>query len=208
MDNTKVSRENLDKLLDFVTKEKYIGWMEKVKTFAQNEPTHPLNEAEAFLLMLSTTEGLIDSLKLWQIKEDCEEMEREICQPLFNIKTSMDMIKASKELALILNTTLQVVNFLKKTEYKAVSIEDLKKLDDIKDITSERSLLAAELGQLAPPAAVNWLFVKSLISSFSPPTIVTIALFEMLRRWTLLILLVTGATSDEVLKITWFVIWF
>ena len=112
MDNTKVSRENLDKLLDFVTKEKYIGWMEKVKTSAQNEPTHPLNEAEAFLLMLSTTEGLIDSLKLWQIKEDCEEMEREICQPLFNIKTSIDMIKASKELALILNTTLQVVNFL------------------------------------------------------------------------------------------------
>ena len=119
MDNTKVSRENLDKLLDFVTKEKYIGWMEKVKTFAQNEPTYPLNEAEAFLLMLSTTEGLIDSLKLWQIKEDCEEMEREICQPLFNIKTSIDMIKASKELALILNTTLQVVNFLKNTQYKA-----------------------------------------------------------------------------------------
>ena len=119
MDNTKVSRENLDKLLDFVTKEKYIGWMEKVKTFAKNEPTHPLNEAEAFLLMLSTTEGLIDSLKLWQIKEDCEEMEREICQPLFNIKTSMNMIKASDELALILNTTLQVVNFLKNTQYKA-----------------------------------------------------------------------------------------
>ena len=141
MDNTKVSRENLDKLLDFVTKEKYIGWMEKVKMFAKKEPTHPLNEAEAFLLMLSTTEGLIDSLKLWQIKEDCEEMEREICQPLFNIKTSMDMIKASKELALILNTTLQVVNFLKNTQYKAVSIEDLKKLDDIKDITNERSLL-------------------------------------------------------------------
>ena len=30
----------------------------------------------------------------------------------------------------------------------------------------------------------------------------------MLRRWTLLILLVTGATSDEVLKIKWFVILF
>ena len=30
----------------------------------------------------------------------------------------------------------------------------------------------------------------------------------MLRRWTLLILLVAGATSDEVLKIIWFVILF
>ena len=82
MDDATISRENLDKLLNFVTKEKYIGWMKRVKTFADHHPEHPLNEAESFLLLLSTTKGLVDSLKLWQIREDCQAMEEEICKPL------------------------------------------------------------------------------------------------------------------------------
>ena len=61
MDDTTISRENLDKLLDFVTREKYIKWMDNVKTFAEQHPDHPLNEAESFLLTLSTTVGLVDS---------------------------------------------------------------------------------------------------------------------------------------------------
>ena len=141
MDDTTISRENLDKLLDFVTREKYIKWMDNVKTFAEQHPDHPLNDAESFLLTLSTTEGLVDSLKLWQIREDCEAMEEEICQPLSTIKISVHLIKNSRELALVLRITLQVVNFLKGTGFAAIDIEDLKKLDDIKDITNKRSLL-------------------------------------------------------------------
>ena len=141
MDSTKLSRENLDKLLSFVTREKYIGWMEKVKTFATTVPDHPLNDAEKFLLMLITTEGLIDSLKLWQIREDCEAMEREIAEPLDTIRTSVAMVKTSSELAVVLRITLQVVNFLKGTRFAGLNIEDLKKLDEVKDITNKRSLL-------------------------------------------------------------------
>ena len=141
MDSTKLSRENLDKLLSFVTREKYIGWMEKVKTFAAAVPDHPLNDAEKFLLMLITTEGLIDSLKLWQIREDCEAMEREIAEPLDTIRTSIAMVKTSSELAVVLRITLQVVNFLKGTRFAGLNIEDLKKLDEVKDITNKRSLL-------------------------------------------------------------------
>ena len=141
MDDATISRENLDKLLNFVTKEKYINWMNKVKRFSEQKPEHPLNEAEAFLLLLGTTKGLVDGLKLWQIKEDCEAMEREICKPLDTIKTCIALIKNSKELALLLKITLQVVNFLKGTRFAAVSVEDLKKLDEIKDITNQRSLL-------------------------------------------------------------------
>jgi len=141
MDSSKISRENLDKLLSFVTKEKYMGWMEKVKTFAKNEPDHPLNEAETFLLMLSTTDGLIDSLKLWQIREDCEAMEQEICQPLDTIKTATALIKTSRELSLVLGITLQIVNFLKGTHFAGLNIEDLNKLDEVKDVTNQRSLI-------------------------------------------------------------------
>ena len=141
MDDATISRENLDKLLNFVTKEKYINWMNKVKRFSEQKPEHPLNEAEAFLLLLGTTKGLVDSLKLWQIREDCEAMEREICKPLDTIRTCIALIKNSRELALLLRITLQVVNFLKGTRFAAVSVEDLKKLDEIKDITNQRSLL-------------------------------------------------------------------
>ena len=141
MDDATICRENLDKLLNFVTKEKYVGWMKKVKTFAEEQPDHPLNEAETFLLVLSTTKGLVDSLKLWQIREDCEAMEEEICKPLDTIRTCIALIKNSRELALVLRITLQVVNFLKGTHFAAFNIEDLKKLDEIKDITNKRSLL-------------------------------------------------------------------
>ena len=141
MDDATISRENLDKLLNFVTKKKYIGWMKKVKTFADHHPEHPLNEAEEFLMLLSTTKDLVDSLKLWQIREDCQAMEEEICKPLDTIKTCMALIKTSRELALVLRIALQVVNFLKGSRFAAVDIEDLKKLDEIKDITNKRSLL-------------------------------------------------------------------
>ena len=141
MDDATISRENLDKLLNFVTKEKYINWMNKVKRFSEQKPEHPLNEAEAFLLLLSTTKGLVDSLKLWQIREDCEAMEREIAEPLDTIRTSIAMVKTSSELALVLRITLQVVNFLKGTRFAGLNIEDLKKLDEVKDITNKRSLL-------------------------------------------------------------------
>ena len=141
MDDATISRENLDKLLNFLTKEKYIGWMKKVERFAKQQPDHALNEAEAFLLLLGTTKGLVDGLKLWQIKEDCEAMEREICKPLDTIKTCIALIKNSRELALLLKITLQVVNFLKGTRFAAINVEDLKKLDEIRDITNKRSLL-------------------------------------------------------------------
>ena len=127
MDDATISREDLDKLLNFVTKEKYINWMNKVKRFSEQKPEHPLNEAEAFLLLLSTTKGLVDSLKLWQIREDCEAMEREICKPLDTIRTCIALIKNSRELALLLRITLQVVNFLKGTRFAAINVEDLKK---------------------------------------------------------------------------------
>ena len=165
MDSTKISRENLDKLLNFVTKEKYIGWMEKVKTFAENEPDHPLNEAESFLLMLSTTDGLIDSLKLWQIREDCEAMEQEICEPLDTIKTATAMIKTSRELSLVLGITLQVVNFLKGTRFAGLNIEDLIKLDEIKDITNQRSLIFHIVRKLLDVEPNFSGFPKSLMDS-------------------------------------------
>ena len=53
----------------------------------------------------------------------------------------MSLIKTSRELSLVLRITLQVVNFLKGSRFAAVDPEDLKKLDEIKDVTNKRSLL-------------------------------------------------------------------
>ena len=141
MDHEKINRNTLDRLLDCVNKQKYTDMMDKVKKFHKESPEVPLKEAEELLLLLSQTQGLKDSLKLWRIKDDCEAMEREICEPLNAIMASMKLLKKSKELFQVLGVTLKVINLMKGQQFPAIKIQDLHKLDNIKDNTKTNSLL-------------------------------------------------------------------
>ena len=141
MDASVINREDLEKLVGFITRKKYKGLMKKVKEFAESFPEHPFDEAESFMLLLSRTEGIINSLNLWKIKLDCEAVENEICEPLMALVKCVKLIKDSKELVLVLGVTLKVINFMKSSDFKAVRIEDLYKLEVVKDNAKSDSLL-------------------------------------------------------------------
>ena len=141
MDSTKVNRECLDKLMEFITKEKSKIMMEKVTVFVKENPNFQLNEAEKFIYLLSTTDNLIDALKLWKIKVDCNAMEREICEPLNALTTCIKQIKSSSELPLVFGVTLSVVNMIKGSNLKAIHVEDLSKIETTKDNTNSKYLL-------------------------------------------------------------------
>ena len=141
MDDEKINRTFLDRLLDCVNKQKYTEMMDKVKNFHKESPNVPLKDAEQLLLILSQTQGLKDSLNLWKIKDDCESMEREICEPLNAIMASIKLLKNSKELTQVLSVTLKVINLMKGQQFPAIKIQDLYKLETIKDNTKTNSLL-------------------------------------------------------------------
>ena len=141
MDHEKVSRTFLDRLLDCVNKQKYTEMMDKVKKFHEESPNVTLKDAEQLLLVLSQTQGLKDSLNLWRIRDDCEAMEREICEPLNAIMASIKLLKDSKELGQVLGVTLKVINLMKGQQFPAIKIQELYKLETIKDNTKTNSLL-------------------------------------------------------------------
>ena len=141
MDDEKVNRSFLDRLLDCVNKQRYTEMMDKVKNFHNESPNVPLKDAEQLLLVLSQTQGLKDSLNLWRIRDDCEAMEREICEPLNAIMASIKLLKSSNELGQVLGVTLKVINLMKGQQFPAIKIQELYKLETIKDNTKTNSLL-------------------------------------------------------------------
>ena len=141
MDDGRIDRTFLDRLLYCVNKQKYTEMMDKVNKFHRESPNVLLTDAEQLLLLLSQTPGLKDSLNLWRIMDDCESMEREICEPLNAIMASIKFLKSSKELGQVLGVTLKVINLMKGQQFPAIKIQELYKLETIKDNTKTNSLL-------------------------------------------------------------------
>jgi len=140
MDHLKINRSFLDRLLECVNKPKFTEMIKKVRDFHKESPNVPLKDEEALLLLLDQTKGLKDNLNLWRIRDDCEAMEREICEPLNAIMTSIRLLKDSKELRLVLGVTLKLINLMKGTKFPAVKIQELHKLKDTND-NNKTSLL-------------------------------------------------------------------
>lgn len=140
MDEAAINREGIDKLIDFLTKDKYKEMIAKVKMFSEENPEAALSVAEKFLLLLGKTNGLLENLSLWRFREDFEASEKEICGPLNVIKAFIEETKASNELRLVFAMTLKVVNFMKSNNFNGFQLEDLTKLDMVKDSTKTHSL--------------------------------------------------------------------
>ena len=140
MDDETIDREGVDKLLDFLTKEKFKAMGKKVKSFAEENPNASLNEAEKFLLLLNKTAGILESLNVKRFREDFEAAERDICVPLYAVKVFIEGMKTNKEFQQVLAMTLEVVNFMKGQNFTGFQMEDIAKLDSVKDKTNSHSL--------------------------------------------------------------------
>ena len=141
MDNDTINRSGREKLFNLINKDKFTDMTKRVNNFIKEYPNAHLLDAEQLLLILSQTHGLKDSLQLWRIRDDCEAMEREICEPLYAVMATIRFLKNSKELGLVLSVTLKVINLMKGQQYPAIKIEDLPKLETVKDNTKTNTLL-------------------------------------------------------------------
>lgn len=104
-----VTREGIEKLLNMLPTEEERG---KIHEAQFTNPELPLGSAEQFLLTLSSISELSARLKLWAFRLDFENIEKEIADPLMDLKQGIEILKSNSTFKSILSHLLTVGCFL------------------------------------------------------------------------------------------------
>ncbi|XP_065094673.1 FH1/FH2 domain-containing protein 1 isoform X4 [Ochlerotatus camptorhynchus] len=138
MDSTVVTREGIEKLLNMLPSDEERC---KIQEAQMLNPELPLGTAEQFLLTLSSISELGARLKLWAFKLDFENIEKEIAEPLMDLKQGVEMLKSNLTFKCILSTLLKIGIFLNGAPVKGFQIDYLAKVPEVKDTVHKHSLL-------------------------------------------------------------------
>lgn len=137
-DEYAISKEGIEKILTMVPTEEE---KQKIQEAQIGNPDTPLGSAEQFLLTLSSISGLTSRLQLWAFKLDYETMEKEIAEPLFDLKLGMEQLSKNKTFKVILASLLAVGNFLNGSSAKGFDLSYLEKVSEVKDTVHRQTLL-------------------------------------------------------------------
>ncbi|XP_075432751.1 FH1/FH2 domain-containing protein 1 isoform X3 [Ascaphus truei] len=137
-DEYAISKEGIEKILTMVPTQEE---KQKIQEAQLANPDIPLGSAEQFLLTLSSISGLASRLQLWAFKLDYESMEKEIAEPLFDLKLGMEQLSKNKTFKIILASLLAVGNFLNGSNAKGFDLSYLEKVSEVKDTVHRQTLL-------------------------------------------------------------------
>ncbi|XP_044303226.1 FH1/FH2 domain-containing protein 3 isoform X3 [Varanus komodoensis] len=137
-DEYALNKEGIEKILTMIPTEEE---KQKIQEAQLANPDMPLGSAEQFLLTLSSITELSPRLQLWAFKLDYELVEKEVAEPLLDLKEGMDQLENNKTLGFILSTLLAIGNFLNGTNAKAFDLSYLEKVPEVKDTVHKQSLL-------------------------------------------------------------------
>ncbi|XP_075159456.1 formin homology 2 domain containing isoform X5 [Haematobia irritans] len=138
MDATVVTREGIDKLMNMLPTEEEKG---KIQEAQMANPELPLGSAEQFLLTLASISELAARLRLWAFRLDFDNSEKEIAEPLMDLKHGIEILRNNRTFKCILSTLLSVGIFLNGAPVKGFQIEYLAKVPEVKDTVHKHSLL-------------------------------------------------------------------
>uniref|UniRef100_A0A8C8ZGE7 Formin homology 2 domain containing 1 n=1 Tax=Prolemur simus TaxID=1328070 RepID=A0A8C8ZGE7_PROSS len=137
-DEFAVSKDGIEKLLTMMPTEEE---RQKIEEAQLANPDLPLGPAENFLMTLASIGGLAARLQLWAFKLDYDSMEREIAEPLFDLKVGMEQLVQNATFRCILATLLAVGNFLNGSQSSGFELSYLEKVSEVKDTVRRQSLL-------------------------------------------------------------------
>ncbi|KAM5134514.1 FH1/FH2 domain-containing protein 1 isoform 3-T3 [Callospermophilus lateralis] len=137
-DEFAVSKDGIEKLLTMMPTEEE---RQKIEEAQLANPDIPLGPAENFLMTLASIGGLAARLQLWAFKLDYDSMEREIAEPLFDLKMGMEQLVQNATFRCILATLLAVGNFLNGSQSSGFELSYLEKVSEVKDTVRRQSLL-------------------------------------------------------------------
>ncbi|XP_054911907.1 FH1/FH2 domain-containing protein 3 isoform X5 [Poeciliopsis prolifica] len=137
-DEYALNKEGIEKLLTMIPTEEE---KQKIQEAQLANPDVPLGSAEQFLLTLSSISELSARLQLWAFKMDYEATEKEVAEPLQDLKEGMEQLVKNKTLRCILSTLLSIGNFLNGVNAKGFELTYLEKVPEVKDTVHKQSLL-------------------------------------------------------------------
>ncbi|XP_071225149.1 FH1/FH2 domain-containing protein 3-like isoform X3 [Salvelinus alpinus] len=137
-DEYALNKEGIEKILTMIPSEEE---KQKIQEAQLANPDIPLGSAEQFLLTLSSISELSARLQLWAFKMDYEATEKEVAEPLQDVKEGMEQLEKNKTLRYILSTLLAIGNFLNGTNAKGFELSYLEKVPEVKDTVHKQSLL-------------------------------------------------------------------
>ncbi|XP_030059613.1 FH1/FH2 domain-containing protein 1 [Microcaecilia unicolor] len=137
-DEYTINKEGIEKILTMVPTDEE---KQRIQEAQLANPDVLLGSAEQFLLSLSSISGLTDRLQLWAFKLDYEGMEKEISEPLFDLKLGMEQLSKNKTFKCVLATLLAVGNFLNGSNAEGFELTYLQKVSEVKDTVHRQSLL-------------------------------------------------------------------
>ncbi|KAJ8290705.1 hypothetical protein GJAV_G00016540 [Gymnothorax javanicus] len=137
-DEYALNKEGIEKILTMIPTEEE---KQKIQEAQLANPDVPLGSAEQFLLTLSSISELSARLQLWAFKMDYEVMEKEVAEPLQDLKEGMDQLERNNTLRYILSTLLAIGNFLNGSNAKGFELSYLEKVPEVKDTVHKQSLL-------------------------------------------------------------------
>ncbi|XP_061520139.1 FH1/FH2 domain-containing protein 3-like isoform X1 [Phycodurus eques] len=137
-DEYALNKEGIEKILTMIPTEEE---KQKIQEAQLANPDTPLGSAEQFLLTLSSISELSARLQLWAFKMDYEATEKEVAEPLQDLKEGMEQLEKNKTLRYILSTLLAIGNFLNGTNAKGFELTYLQKVPEVKDTVHKQSLL-------------------------------------------------------------------
>ncbi|XP_015672454.1 FH1/FH2 domain-containing protein 3 [Protobothrops mucrosquamatus] len=137
-DEYALNKEGIEKILTMIPTEEE---KQKIQEAQLANPDIPLGTAEQFLLTLSSITELTPRLQLWAFKMDYELVEKEIAEPLLDLKEGMDQLENNATFGFILSALLAIGNFLNGTSTKAFELSYLEKVPEVKDTVHKQSLL-------------------------------------------------------------------
>ncbi|XP_053718777.1 FH1/FH2 domain-containing protein 3 isoform X4 [Synchiropus splendidus] len=137
-DEYALNKEGIEKILTMIPTEEE---KQKIQEAQLANPDIPLGSAEQFLLTLSSISELSARLQLWAFKMDYEATEKEVAEPLQDLKEGMEQLEKNKTLGYILSTLLSIGNFLNGTNAKGFELTYLEKVPEVKDTVHKQSLL-------------------------------------------------------------------
>uniref|UniRef100_UPI00358F38DF FH1/FH2 domain-containing protein 3-like isoform X2 n=1 Tax=Myxine glutinosa TaxID=7769 RepID=UPI00358F38DF len=137
-DEYALNKEGIEKLLAMIPTEEE---KQRIQEAQLAQPNIPLGPAEQFLLTMASISELGARLQLWAFKMDYESMEKEIVEPLADLKQGMEQLEENKTLRCILATLLAIGNFLNTSNAKGFELTYLEKVSEVKDTARKQSLL-------------------------------------------------------------------
>lgn len=114
---------------------------EKIENAAAENPDIPLGSAEQFLHTIGSIPELCPRLKLWLFMLDYAYAEKEITDPLMDLKLAMSELETSKTFADVMATLLAMGNTLNNAEAKGFQIDDLPRVMAMRDTVHKHSLV-------------------------------------------------------------------